>query len=59
MPRSPIKRNARILSEADRYERDPKKFLYLLKQLYDVLNDHQSITTNSSKRRTKHARKAA
>ena len=59
MPHSPIKRKARILSEAARYERDPEKFIFLLKQLYDVLNDHQSVTTNSSKRQTKHARKAA
>ena len=36
MPHSPIKRKARILSEAARYERDPEKFIFLLKQLYDV-----------------------
>ena len=57
MPRSPIKRNARML--AARTEPDPRKFLYILKQLYDVLNDGETITTNSSNRQTKHARKAA
>jgi hypothetical protein len=59
MPRSPIKRNARMLSLAARKEPDPKKFLYLLKQLYDALNDDETITTNSPKCQTKHARKAA
>jgi hypothetical protein len=59
MPSSPVKRNARILSQAARNEPDPEKFIFLLKQLYDVLNEQQSITTNSSKRQTKYARKAA
>jgi hypothetical protein len=29
----------RKLSKAARKERDPKKFVYLLKQLYDVVNE--------------------
>jgi hypothetical protein len=48
-----------MLSLAARKEPDPKKFLYLLKQLYDALNDDETITTNSPKCQTKHARKAA
>jgi hypothetical protein len=59
MPRSPIKRNARVLSEAARDERDPKKFVFLLKQLYDVVNDPRTIQKDSSHGGIRHARKAA
>jgi hypothetical protein len=38
MARVLLSKDWRRLSKAPREERNPKKFVYLLKQLYDVLN---------------------
>lgn len=39
MSRALVANDWRKLSKAARKERDPKKFVYLLKQLYDVVNE--------------------
>jgi len=39
MPRTLVTRDWRKLSKAARKERNPIKFIYLLKQLYDVVNE--------------------
>jgi hypothetical protein len=57
----------RKLSQAARKERNPKKFVYLLKQLYDLLNEDEEnrsanniVESSSAKRaRTDHASEAA
>ena len=41
MSRALVSRDWRKLSEAARKERNPKKFVYLLKQLYDLLNEDE------------------
>ena len=41
MPRAPIIDDWRKLSKVARKEHDPKKFVYLLKQLYDVVNERK------------------
>lgn len=40
MPRALVTNDWRILSKAARREHNPKKFIYLLKQLYDVVNNN-------------------
>jgi hypothetical protein len=39
MPRALVTNDWRKLSRAARKERDPKKFVYLLKQLYNAVNE--------------------
>ncbi len=39
MPRDLVKNDWRRLSKAARRERNPIKFVYLVKQLYDVVNE--------------------
>jgi hypothetical protein len=39
MTRALVTNDWRKLSKAARKERDPKKFVYLLKQLYEVVNE--------------------
>lgn len=39
MPRALVTGDWRRLSKAARKERDPDKFVYLLKQLYDLVNE--------------------
>ena len=39
MSRAVVTNDWRQLSKAARQEHDPKKFVYLLKRLYDVLNE--------------------
>ena len=41
MPRALIIDDWRKLSKVARKEHDPKKFVYLLKQLYDVVNQRE------------------
>ena len=46
------------LSESARQERDPKKFVFLLKQLYDVVNEGEkehSVSRNAKRRLAKAA----
>jgi hypothetical protein len=59
MPRALVTNNWRKLSIAARQERNPKKFVYLLKQLYDVVNEgeeKQSVSRGAKLRRAKRAR---
>jgi hypothetical protein len=41
MPRAVVTGDWRKLSKAARKERDPDKFVYLLKQLYDLVNEDE------------------
>jgi len=59
MPRALVTNNWRKLSKAARKEHNPKKFVYLLKKLYDVLNEGEeedSISRGAKLRRVKKAR---
>jgi hypothetical protein len=59
MPRTLVTNDWRKLSQAARKERDPKKFIYLLKQLYDVVNEGEEkrgISREAKLRRAKRAR---
>ena len=47
MPRALITGDWRKLSKAARQERDPDKFVYLLKQLYDLVNEDEGIAVSS------------
>jgi hypothetical protein len=56
MSRVLVTNDWRKLSKAARNERDPQKFVYLLKQLYDVLNKgegKQSVNREARPRPTK------
>jgi hypothetical protein len=67
MSRVPVSKDWRKLSQAARQERNPKKFVYLLKQLYDVLNEGEEdrsgeniVDSSSAERvRTDHEHEAA
>jgi hypothetical protein len=59
MPRALVTNDWRKLSRAARKERDPKKFVYLLKRLYDVVNggeEKRGISRKAKLRRVKRAR---
>jgi len=59
MSRALVTNDWRKLSRAARRERDPKKFVYLLKQLYDVVNEGEEkrgISRKAKPRRLKRAR---
>jgi hypothetical protein len=47
--RAVVTNDWRQLSKAARQEHDPKKFVYLLKRLYDVLNEGEKKRGVSSK----------
>jgi hypothetical protein len=51
MSRALVTNDWRELSKAARQERDPKKFVYLLKRLYDVVNEGEE--KRSANRETK------
>ncbi len=56
MSRILVTNDWRKLSKAARNERDPQKFVYLLKQLYDVLNKDEgkrSVNREARPRRSK------
>ena len=58
MSRPLLTNDWRKLSKAARNERDPEKFVYLLKQLYDVVNEGQerrSVNRDARPRRSKAA----
>lgn len=59
MSRALVTNDWRKLSTAARNERDPKKFVHLLKQLYDVVNDGEEkrrVSPEAKHRRTQGAR---
>lgn len=59
MSRALVTNDWRKLSEAARKERDPKKFVYLLKQLYDLVNEGEGkrgVSRKANLRRVKRAR---
>ena len=59
MPRALVTNDWRKLSKAARKERNPKKFVYLLKQLYDVVNkgeEKRGVSREAKLRRAKRAR---
>jgi hypothetical protein len=59
MPRALVTNDWRKLSKAARKERGPKKFVYLLKQLYDVVNkgeEKRGVSCEAKLRRAKRAR---
>jgi hypothetical protein len=59
MSRVLVTNDWRKLSKAARNERDPQKFVYLLKQLYDVLNKGEgkrSVNREARPRRSKEVR---
>ena len=59
MPRALVTNDWRKLSQAASKERNPKKFVYLLKQLYDVVNEGEekhSVSSGTKLRRVKRAR---
>jgi len=59
MSRTGITNDWRKLSQAARKERDPKKFVHLLKQLYDVVNEGEEerrVSPVAEHRRGKGAR---
>jgi hypothetical protein len=58
MSRALVTRNWRKLSRAARKERDPKKFVHLLKQLYDVVNEGAEKRGISRKARLRRAKRA-
>jgi hypothetical protein len=64
MPRAPREGYVRKLSETARKEHDPKKFVHILKQLYNVLNEEEERETRGGKRwgtrgQTEHEQRAA
>ena len=59
MSRALVTNDWRKLSKAARKERDPKKFVHLLKQLYDVVNkceEKRSASRETKLRRVKRTR---
>jgi len=44
-----VTNNWRQLSKAARQEHDPKKFVYLLKRLYDLVNEGRTVDRNMAK----------
>jgi len=59
MSRPLVTNDWRKLSKAARNERDPKKFVRILKQLYDVVNEDQekrSVNRDARPRQSKAAR---
>jgi hypothetical protein len=59
MSRPMVANNWRKLSRAARNERNPKKFVHILKQLYDVVNEDQekrSVSRGATPRQSKAAR---
>jgi hypothetical protein len=58
MSRTLVTRDWRELSKAARKERDPKKFVYLLKQLYDVVNEGEEKRSASREAKLRRAKKA-
>lgn len=56
MPRASVTNDWRKLSKAARQEGDPKRFIYLLKQLYDVVNEREEKHSDAKLRRTDRAR---
>jgi len=59
MPRAPVTNDWRKLSKAASKERNPTRFVYLLKQLYDVVNEgggKRSVSREAKLRRAKRAR---
>ncbi len=59
MSRPLVTNNWRKLSKASRNERDPKKFVRILKQLYDLVNERQekrSVNRDVRPRQSKAAR---
>jgi len=59
MPRVLVTKDWRKLSKAARKARGPKKFVYLLKQLYDVVNGGEGkrgVSREAKLRRVKRAR---
>jgi hypothetical protein len=59
MPRTLVTNNWRQLSKAARKERNPKKFVYLLKQLYDLVNEGEekyNVSSGAKLHRIKRAR---
>jgi hypothetical protein len=59
MPRALVSNVWRKLSKAARKERDPKKFVVLLKQLYDLVNEggeKRSLSQEARLRRAKRTR---
>jgi hypothetical protein len=57
MLRAMVTNDWRKLSKAARKERNPKKFVHLLKQLYDVVNEGEGQRGVS--REVKHRREAS
>jgi hypothetical protein len=57
MPRALVTNGWRKLSKAARKERDPKRFVHLLKQLYQVVNEGEGQRVVS--REVKHRREAS
>ena len=58
MSRALVTNDWRQLSKAARQEHDPKKFVYLLKRLYDLLNEgekERSVSIKVYRRLTKAA----
>jgi hypothetical protein len=59
MPRALVTNDWRKLSKAARKERNPIKFIYLLKRLYDVVNEGEQkrgVRRKATLRRPKKAR---
>jgi hypothetical protein len=59
MPRALVTNDWRKLSKAASKERNPKMFVYLLKQLYDVVNkgeEKRGVSREAKLRRAKRAR---
>ena len=57
MSRALVTNDWRKLSKAARKERDPKKFVYLLKQLYDALNEPEEKSSASREAELRRAKK--
>ena len=57
MSRALVTNDWRELSKAARKERDPKKFVYLLKQLYDVVNEGEEKRSASREAKLHRAKK--
>ncbi len=57
MSRAPVTNDWRKLSKAARKERDPKKFVYLLKRLYDVVNEGEEKPSASREAKRRRARR--
>ena len=57
MSRVPVTNDWRKLSKAARKERDPKKFVHLLKQLYDVVNEGEEKPSASREAKLRRAKR--